>query len=360
MLTEPAKYRLIMAGGLIAIIVLLSLLKAVVIPILIAATLAYLLDPLVDWLEQLKLKRGNAVLLLTLVAVFLLTLLILLLFPLLKREVAIMTAKLPAYLESFKLKTLPVLESRLSAFLPGVNLELSSLFAEGKNLLEKVPPNLWQRLLKGFASTITGSLSLLVSIIGTLIIPLYLYYILLDFDSYKEKLLSLVPPKSRDILAERFRAVDEVLSAFLRGQAMVAAILSLLYCIGLALIGLETAIILGIFSGIAFVVPYVGTLLGLGLSALFAFLQFHDLAHPLYVLILYGIAQGLEGMVLTPKIVGEKVGLHPLAVIIAVITAGELFGFLGILLAVPAAATLKIFALPALESYKESSFFKAS
>jgi predicted PurR-regulated permease PerM len=358
-LNEKNRFTLIATLAIVAFIFALYLLKTVTIPILIAVILAYLLDPLIDKLETYKINRSPAILLLTLLTVFVLLIAALILLPAIEGEIKTAINKLPAYIEVFQSEALPKIERMVSKVLPGKAFSLSSIIAEGESALRKAPIDIWKSLLAGMTSTLKGTLSLIISIIGAMIIPLYLYYILRDFDSFKEKIMSIVPPRNRVNVLEKARETDEVLSAFIRGQMMVCLILAILYAIGLSVIGIDLAIVIGFLSGVLFIIPYLGTIIGLLLASTIAYLQFHDLNYLLYVAALYGAVQILEGFIITPKIVGEKVGLHPLAVILSVIIAGELFGFLGILIAVPAAAVLKIFASSAEEQYKQSKFFKA-
>lgn len=358
-LNEKSKFSLIATLAIAAFIFGLYLLKAVTIPILIAVILAYILDPLIDKLETYKIGRSPAILLLTLITVFFLLIATVIILPAIEGEIKTVVKKLPAYMEVIKNEALPKIEGIISKVLPGKVINLSSIIAEGESALRKAPIDIWKSLLSGMTSTLKGTLSLIISIIGAMIIPLYLYYILKDFDSFKEKIMSIIPPRSRAKVLEMAGETDEVLSAFIRGQMMVCLILAILYAIGLGIIGIDLAIVIGFLSGALFIIPYLGTVIGLLFASTMAYLQFHDLNHLIYVAALYGAVQIVEGVIITPKIVGEKVGLHPLAVILSVIIAGELFGFLGILLAVPTAAVLKIFASSVEEQYRQSKFFKA-
>jgi len=358
-LNEKNRFSLIAIVAIAAFIFALYLLKTVIIPILIAIILAYLLDPLIDRLESYKIGRGPAILILTLMTVFLLLIAALILLPAIEAELKTAIKKLPGYIEVFKKNVLPGIENMISRIMPGESFSLSGIMAEGEAAIRKVPIDIWKSLLTGMTSTLKGTLSLIISLIGAMIIPLYLYYILRDFDSFKEKIISIIPPRNRANVLEKAGETDEVLSAFIRGQMMVCLILAILYAIGLGVIGIDLAIVIGFLSGALFIIPYLGTIIGLLLASTVAYLQFHDLNHLLYVAALYGAVQIVEGAIITPKIVGEKVGLHPLAVILSVIIEAHLFGFLGILLAVPTAAVLKIFASSAEEQYRQSKFFKA-
>ncbi|MDH3975490.1 MAG: AI-2E family transporter [Deltaproteobacteria bacterium] len=357
-MTDIVKFRIVSALLLISFLYLLYALKSITIPIIIAVIIAYLLDPLIDKLETYKISRSIAIIILISVTVTLATLLLLLLVPAIEAEMRALIMKLPAYAETIKTTAIPFFENLASKLLPAESFNMNSILAEGENLLKSVPLDIWKSILAGMSSTLKSTFSLVVSIIGTMIIPLYLYYILKEFDHMKEKVITLIPPRNRDFIIARFKDTDEILSAFIRGQMIVCLILGIIYSAGLGIIGLDLALVIGLLSGAAFIIPYLGSIISFGTAAIFAYLQFHDFTPVIYVAILYGFAQIVEGTLLTPKIVGDKVGLHPLAVIIAVITAGELFGFLGILIAVPGVAILKIFVLSAIESYKESSYYK--
>ena len=356
-LNEKNRFSIIVSLALIMFIYALYLLKAVTIPILIAISLAYLLDPLIDKLETYKLGRTPSIILLTCTSVLLLCVAAFIILPAIEGELKTAIKKLPAYIEVIKKEALPEIERTISKVLPGKAFSLNGIMLEIEATIRKMPLDIWKSLLTGISSTLKGTLSLIISIIGAMIIPLYLYYILRDFDSFKEKIISIIPPRNRAYVLEKARETDEVLSAFIRGQMMVCLILAFLYATGLGAIGIDLAIVIGFLSGTLFIIPYLGTIIGLLLASSIAYLQFHDLNHLIYVIALYGTVQIIEGFIITPKIVGEKVGLHPLAVVLSVIIGGELFGFLGILLAVPVAAIIKIFAYSAEEIYRKSSFF---
>lgn len=357
-MTEAAKNRLLTLAGIAIAIGALYFLRSVTMPIIVAAMIAYLLDPLIDKMEERKLGRSTSIFILLSAFIVSFITALLLLVPAIEAELATVVKKLPAYMNTLKDNAIPLIERLLASVFPGDRINLHSLLPEGKELVSKIPVDFWKRVVATLTSTLKGTFSIVISLIGTMIIPLYIYYLLKDFDNLKNKVLELVPPGRRGFIKARGGEIDTVLSAFIRGQAIVCLILAIFYTTGLLIIGLDLAFIIGIISGAAFIIPYLGTALGILLASLFAFLQFGDVIHLVYVVILYGVAQAVEGTLLTPRIVGDKVGLHPLAVIIAVITGGELFGFTGILLAIPVAAILKIFIEDALESYQKSSYFK--
>ncbi len=359
-MSEKWKSRLVLAILSIAFIYLLYYLRSITIPIFIAAIFAYLLDPVIDKFEKFHMSRSNSILLLTFIAVIVFCLALLLVIPAIEGELREAAKNLPHYAATFKEKIGPLIDSILLTVFPGGEYRVENLIKEGEVVLKKIPLDIWKQVLTVMTSTFKNTLSLFISVIGTLIIPLYLYYILKDFDSIKAGVLSLIPDGKKDYVISKFVEIDETLSAFIRGQLLICLILGLIYSIGLSVIGVDLALVIGLLSGVAFLIPYVGTVAGIVAASMMALLEFHDITHVIYVLILYGTAQVLEGTVITPKIIGDKMGLHPLLIIVAIITGGELFGLMGMLLAVPVAAILKILMLSLLENYKESPYFKGS
>jgi predicted PurR-regulated permease PerM len=172
--------------------------------------------------------------------------------------------------------------------------------------------------------------------------PIVAYYLLLDWSPLVARLKNAVPPRWRGATQRFLHETDEVLGQYLRGQLLVMAALALFYTVGLALVGLKLALPIGVFTGLAVFVPYLGFGLGLVLGVLAAALQFQDLTGVVLVLAVYGVGQVVESMWLTPKLLGERIGLHPIAVIFALMAFGHLFGFVGVLVALPASAVLLV------------------
>jgi predicted PurR-regulated permease PerM len=187
-----------------------------------------------------------------------------------------------------------------------------------------------------------SGLRLLGWLASLMVVPVVSFYLLLDWEALPGRVLALLPPRLRAPAARLLRESDEVLASFLRGQLAVMLILAVVYATGLWWIGLELALPIGLAAGLASFVPYLGFLVGIAAAGLAAYLQFQEASVLLWVLAVFAGGQLLEGLVLTPRLVGERVGLHPVAVIFAVMAGGQLFGFLGVLLALPAAAVLKV------------------
>jgi predicted PurR-regulated permease PerM len=207
---------------------------------------------------------------------------------------------------------------------------------------------------RAFAST----LGVLLTILGYFIIPVYLYYFLLDLPRIREGMLQLVPVRYREVASRVAGQADIVLAAFVRGQLMVCLILAVLYSIGLSLIGIELALVIGSLAGILFIIPYVGTVVGMVLAVIMAYLKFHDLLHPLLCVGWFGLVQLLEGSIITPRIVGTTVGLHPVTIIVTLMVFGQLGGLLGMLVAVPVMAVMNLVVKELVAGYRSSAFFQ--
>lgn len=330
---------------------------AVLVQLFIALALAYLLNPLVKNLEQRGLKRTVSVLLVFSLALIGISLVLVLLTLAIKSELSKVQLNIPDYatrlydLIPFEIKSYLQIDTpeRLSQ-------QLSHLATTLKGSALAIVKPLLQWLQQAVSSTV----GLILSLLGYLIIPIYLFYLLVDMPLLTAWLKELPPLRFREQLGLLVKEFDTVLSGFVRGQLLVCAILALLYSAGLWLIGIDLAVVIGTLSGAAFIIPYVGTVLGIVLSMLMAALKFHDLLHPLLCLGWFALVQALEGTVITPKVVGDTVGLHPLIAIVALLIGGQMMGISGMLLAIPLAAILKVLAGHLLIYYRASAFYQGS
>lgn len=324
-------------------------------PPFIALFLAYLFEPLVDRLSALIRSRTLAILLVFAGIVLLLAGIVFFYVTAIRSEFADVQLNLPHYAERFY----AIIPQKVKAFLEidtpdKVQLQISRLLGQ----LKAVSFDLVRESLTVIRKAFSSTLAIVLAVLGYCITPLYLYYFLNDLPKLEEGVLSLVPLRLRDQWLARSREIGGLLSAFVRGQLLVCAILAVLYSIGLSLIGIDLAVVVGTLAGITFIIPYVGTILGIIFSVFLAILKFHDLLHPLLCLGWFGIVQALEGAIITPKIVGDRVGLHPVTTILALLVGGQLFGIAGMILAVPAAAVLKVFAGMLRDAYLESSYYR--
>lgn len=324
-------------------------------PVLIAFVLAYLLDPVVSFLEARKVNRGVAILLVFLVSSIILAVSGYLFVNALVEEFRDVRINLPEYADRLYQMIPAEVKSRLAIETPDklqLRLEEAAEYARG------ISAGIFRETFAFFRRAFSSTLAFLLSLLGYLIIPVYLYYLLKDFNRISPWIYGLVPPRHRPAVHKILTESDDVLSAFVRGQMLVCLILAVLYSAGLYFIGIDLAIVIGTVAGITFIIPYFGTILGIVLSMIMALLKFHDLMHPLLCLGWFVIVQGLEGSVITPNIVGNRVGLNPVVALLAILIMGQAFGILGMLLAIPVAAVGKILFSSFLDFYRRSTFFE--
>jgi predicted PurR-regulated permease PerM len=313
---------------------LLYLLAPVLTPFVAAALLAYIGDPLADRLQRLKFPRTVAV-----VTVFLLTfvalgLLVLLVLPLIRGQISAFLAALPDIIVQAEQVWLPTITDWLGIE-QGEDIGLGAFISRYSDMAGSWGTTLLLSLSKGGGALATAVISLFL-------IPILTFYLLRDWDSIIARFGALVPSSQRETVFRLARETDDVLGAFLRGQILVMIGLGTIYSFGLSLVGLNFAIAIGVVAGLVSFVPYLGFVFGIVLAGLTVALEPDPLLRLVGVVATFSIGQFIEGSVLTPKLVGDRIGLHPVIVIFAVVAGGQLFGFFGILLALPAAAVLSV------------------
>ena len=331
MVAQDRLYNLI---GVFLIGWLLVKLSPILTPFIAAALLAYIGDPLVDKLETFKLRRTLAVVVVFFGLTLFFILLILLLGPMVKTQASALSAKLPEYLELLESSLLPKIVGVLGITTEG--LGWSELFSEYGGKLSEVGGKLAGSLTKSGASLIGAVFTIALT-------PILAFYLLRDWDLLVARIGALIPRRYQEKTFLMAKESDQALGSFLRGQLLVMLGLAVVYTVGLLILGLDNSIAIGVLSGLVSFVPYLGFVVGIFLAALTAFAQGGGWLLLLGVVAVFAIGQAIEGTVLTPKLVGESIGLHPVVVIFAVMAGGQLFGFFGILLALPAAAVLSVF-----------------
>ena len=344
---------LVLAGALL-VGGFLYLLAPILTPFLIAATLAYLGDPLVDKFEAYRWPRTAGVALVFGVLVVLLLAGVLLLVPVLEEQIITLVAKWPAFVDWVQFTLLPWLARTMGVDVRTLNLDQfkQALMAH------------WQTA-GGFAAMLFSSasssgLALLGWLANLILIPVVTFYLLRDWDVLVARIRQLLPRQAEATVVRMAGEVDGVLGAFLRGQLLVMAALASVYTLGLWIIGLDVAFLIGLIAGLLSFVPYLGFIVGIALAGIAAYLQFQEWMPLVWVALVFGIGQMLEGMLLTPMLVGDKIGLHPVAVIFAVMAGGQLFGFVGVLLALPVAAVIMVLLREGHRRYLNSSLYTPS
>jgi len=319
-------------------VLLLRALGPVLTPFLVAAVLAYALTPLVDRLDALgqgRLPRLLAVILVELLLVVVVLCLVLLIMPVLATEIPLMREQLPVLFDRLH----ATLSPWLAQFGVNIALDLTSL---REQLVAYLQTN-WGESFGSVWSSLKIGGSVAITVIGNaVLVPVALFYLLLDWKQLVRRVLELVPPRARAAVDSFTHEADEVLGQYLHGQLLVMVTMAVFYSVGLALFGLDLALPIGVFTGLAMFVPYVGFGIGLVLAVVAGMLQFASAKAFLMVGVVYGLGQVFEGFYLTPRLVGERIGLHPLAVIFALLAFGQLLGFAGVLIALPASAVLLV------------------
>ena len=313
---------------------LLYLLAPVLTPFIASALLAYIGDPLADRQQRLKLPRTLAVVTVFLLTFLLLALLVVLIGPLIRSQVAAFFDALPSIVQRAEDVWLPHIAGWLNLDL-GHDVGLSAFLARYSDMAGTWATTALVSLSKSGGAVAAAVLSLFL-------VPVLTFYLLRDWDRILAHLAALIPTAQRHTVIDLAKQTDEVLGGFLRGQLLVMFALAVIYSLGLRLVGLEFALAIGVVSGLVSFVPYLGFIFGIVLASLTVVLEPDPLWHLVGVVATFSIAQMLEGTVLTPKLVGDRIGLHPVIIIFAVAAGGQLFGFFGILLALPAASVLSV------------------
>jgi predicted PurR-regulated permease PerM len=331
---------------------LLWLLAPILTPFVLAAMLGWLGDPTVDRLQRRGWKRQTAVVIVFCAMAFMLLFALVLLVPLIERQILTLVESLPSYRDWFNGSVLPWFERHT-----GVNL---TQWLDPDRLFQLVREH-WERA-GGIATTMLGYLSasgfaLIAWVANIVLVPFLTFYFLRDWDLLKERVAALVPRDHIGTVTRLAKESDLVLGAFLRGQFSVMIVLGVMYAIGLWAVGLDLGLLIGLIAGLVSFVPYLGPASGVVLGVIAALVQFGDWTHVLLVLSVFGVGQIVESYFLTPRLVGDKIGLHPVAVIFAIMAGGQLFGFLGVLLALPIAAVVNVLLRFAHERYTHSRLY---
>jgi predicted PurR-regulated permease PerM len=349
MMTDSTRLKIL--AGIVALFVLVYLLAPILSPFLVGMAIAYLGDPLVDRIEKCVGRTGGVVIVFCLFMILILVGFLLLL-PMLLTEIAALIRSVPGFIEWLQTTTSPILVDRF-----GVDP-----FSFDMDLIAKQLSEDWQQIgdiVRRLLSQATASsFALLAFLTNLALIPVVSFYLMRDWDNIVSYIRGLVPRGSEQNVVELVSECDEVLSSFLRGQLLVMTLLGIIYSVGLMIVGLELALSIGMLAGLASIVPYLGFVVGIAAASIAAVVQYQEFVPLIYVAIVFGIGQMLEGMVLTPLLVGDRIGLHPVAVIFAILAGGQLFGFTGILLALPVAAVIMVFLRYYYRQYMASSYYQ--
>lgn len=338
-------------AAIVVIAFLIWLLGPVLTPFAVAAILAYVVDPLIDRLVRAGMSRTWAVVLVTLLLLLLMVLALILLLPALQQQIVDLIESVPRYVAWYNEQAVPWLSSRLRVPMETFDPQhlaniLRDNWAEAGGVLTTV--------LAWFSRS---GLALLGILINLALIPVVTFYFMRDWDRMIHAVHELVPRPIEPVVTRLAKEADSTLGGFLRGQLLVMIVLGFVYGFGLMIAGVDFSLLIGLIAGLVSFVPYLGGLVFVGAGTIAALVQHGDLIHIVYVLIAFSVGQVLESFFLTPWLVGDKIGMHPVAVMFAVLAGGQLFGFVGVLLALPVAAVAMVLLRFAYGRYLGSRFY---
>lgn len=331
--------------------ILIYLLSPILTPFAVSALLAYLFDPIADKLEKLKINRTLSVVIVFFIMSVITFLILIFLIPTLEQQVSNLISKLPEYFNWMSQNITPWLKEKFGIETDVFNLtEITALLKNHWNEAGGLAKNVLASLSKSGLVVVNWAMNIVL-------IPVVTFYLLRDWDILTARFGQLIPRPMYPTVNKLVTESNSVLSSFLRGQFSVMLALGTIYTLGLYIIGIDLSLLIGMGAGIVSFIPYLGAIVGMLVGAVAAFMQFGDLTYVVYVLIVFGIGQLLEGMVLTPLLVGDRIGLHPVAVIFAVLAGGQLFGFVGVLLGLPIAAVIMVLLRHAHQNYLNSKLY---
>lgn len=338
-------------GCAVFLLLALVFLGQILLPFVAGMAVAYFLDPVADRFERWGLSRTLATSVITLLFIVASALVLVFLVPVIVNQLADLFGRLPDYVTSLRSDLLPVIEAWFAKLEPGELDRAETLVA---SFSERAA-----QFLVGLVADLFRSGAAIVNLIALLVItPVVTFYLLRDWDRLIARIDGWLPRAEREVIREQALKVHETLSAFVRGTGLICLILAVFYGAALTLLGLKFGLVVGIGAGLISWIPYVGSVGGLLLAVGLALLEFRDILHPAIAAGIFVVGQIASDMILTPRLVGSRVRLHPVWVIFAVLAGGALFGFVGVLVAVPAVAVIGVLARFSLERYLESPLYR--
>ena len=338
---------------IVVVVFVLYMLGSSLTPFIVAALFAYLFNPLVERFQRWGMNRTLAVSLLFVLLTLVFAGILIGLIPLLERQISNFLGQLPTWIDWFRATATPWFHDRL-----GMNVEIPDM-RQITDMLQQY----WKEA-GGVATTVVAKVSKSgLAIVGWMlnlvIIPVAAFYLMRDWDLLVERVHALIPRSVEPTVSRLVRESDRTLSSFLRGQLSVMIVLGLIYGIGLWLVGISVGPLIGMIAGLISFVPYMGAIVGMAMGVIAAVVQYQDVFHVAMVMVVFVIGQSLEGYVLVPKLVGDSIGLHPVAVMFAILAGGELFGFVGVLVALPVAAVVMVVLRYLYERYTASELYQS-
>ncbi len=327
------------------------LLSDIISPFFIAFIFAYILQPIIDRLtSKWTLSRRSVSIIVFIIFISVFTLILVILIPLIYDQISAFIAKVPEYRKYFQ-NIVDLLVKKLGSIDPDAANQLSDAAKSTLNSMFS--------LLNGVANRLWGYTIATINLFTVIaLVPIILYYFMRDWSQIVEAINSLMPEHGKSKIREIFTSINDLMSGYIRGQLNICLILCIYYTIGLSLIGLDLALLLGSMSGFFIIIPFIGSIISMALAALSCYITFGLGSELAYLALLYVIGHTIEGYILVPKIIGNKIGLHPVWIIFTVFAAGSVFGFLGVFFAIPIAGIIKVLVINILDYYKRTSLYK--
>ncbi len=352
---DPALLRLtVFAGSLVAVVVLLIVFRKIFLPLLLGLGLAYLLDPAVTWFERRGRSRIFGVVVITLLLLVALAAVFFFLLPTMGDQLERLAERLPEYNQRIREQIRPWFE-RLEARYPE---EIGEIQTRAVESLRENLPRLAGSVGRWTQSLFENLFDFFLFLLNLVFVPVFAFYLLVDFPALKKGAIELLPLPYRDVIVERVGEVDGAVSSFLRGQLTIALVLAAINATGLMILGVPFGLGIGVLAGLANMIPYMALVVGLLPALILCWAESQSWLLLLGVVAVFGGAQLLEGTVLGPRILSKSVNLHPVWVLLAIIAGGGLFGFIGMLIAVPVAAAIQVFVRHWLEVYRSSAIYR--
>jgi len=351
---DPALLRLLLfVGSLVAVVWVLIAFSHLFLPLMVGFALAYLFDPAVSWLEAKRVPRVVGVVIITLALLLVLSGFFFYVVPQMNQQVQRLVEKMPEYQERLQTTIAPWLERTRARYPEQWETVKTRTLEALKDNLPKLTAGLTSAV-RGLFSTLGG---VVLFILNLVFVPVFAFYLLVDFPKIRQRIADLIPRPYRAITVARVREVDQAVASFLRGQLVIAIVLAAINSVGLMILDVPLGLVIGIVAGLANMIPYMALVVGLMPALLLSWVEHQSLANLLGVVIVFSAAQMLEGMVLSPRILGASVNLHPVWVLLAIVIGGSALGIVGMLVAVPAAAAIQVFVRHWVASYKHSRIY---
>lgn len=372
---DPALLRLLLFSGvLIGVLVILLVFRKIFLPLILGFTLAYLFHPMVSWFEKRGRSRVTGVIVLALLLVLVITGFFLVLIPQMGKQLHSLAEQSADYWQRLREWAEPVVaqvrdlvekyQGEAAATAETTTQEgdepAFNVLAEIEQTLKGILPKVTSWVAQGLQQGFSGLLSAVLFLLNLIFVPVFAFYLLVDFPHIQQGARDLIPRPYRQVTLERLREVDDALSSFVRGQLTIALILGVLNAIGLMILGVPLGLVIGLVAGLANMIPYMSIVVGLIPALLLAWVEHQNVWILVGVAAVFAGTQMLEGIVLSPRILGKSVNLHPVWVLLAILVGGSLFGFFGMLIAVPTAAVIQVFVRHWLKTYHESAIYLGS